>query len=231
MRSQRGQIMPYLIILIPILILLSGIAIRHGMILLIHNKIQFHCDQRVLDALAIEARGMRALGKLNPYGRRVIDTRRKIDLLLLGVSGGSEAALPLVIARNKLRLIQAELQSKQSHIIRSTENKVSAALSNPLPPYARLKAFPQFTPEKPSLPVERETAYKGETGGPLRFSLEAQQNKTITGFIKIHTERFLEKWPGMKPVGDIQVNCAAQMEMKNLEMPWTVALVYKGARH
>jgi len=94
---KNGQALPFVLVLLPILIILGGVTVRTGKTLLIHQRLLNHCNEKALNAAAEQAKGLQALGKINPVARKVIDMRRKIDKALAG-GGLAPPMVPVLIS-------------------------------------------------------------------------------------------------------------------------------------
>ena len=98
MKNENGQIIVFALLVIPLLILISGVIVRGGLTAYVHSRVQRFLDQRALEALAVQAQGLESLGKLNGKARALIDARRKVDLSIKAAMG-----TPAVMALLKLR--------------------------------------------------------------------------------------------------------------------------------
>ena len=236
-RSGRsaGQVLLFLLVLLPVLIALGGIMVRSGKTLVLNQRLQNHCNKRILDVLAQQALGLQALARLNPVARKVIDMRRKVDRTLESGMAPPYMIPPLLAMATQLRAMQVTILPQQKAITRAALSKSLQVLSRRANVNDRGKIIEVFRPSDPLLPhrsknslllhVQDEPAYAGEIGSPQTLDDDFHLRQRTAGEVTIQTEKFLDFWPNSKPSGNMIIFCEANIEMKTLEDKWKIQLV------
>lgn len=223
-RQNQGQALIFLLVMLPLLMVATGVVIRSGNTLVVHNGVQGYCDRKALDAAAAMAQGLELLGKINPYAKGVIDLRRQVDKLL-AAGTVTPALLPsLLRARQILKGAQAQIDFQQKAITQSHVSQSLMIINAIEPREYRGKIQTDFSPRKPQLHVTALAGYEGETGAPLTLTPSFEKQQAVQGKIKMKTEEFLSPWPGFARASFINVDCRAVVKMEELEAPWEVDL-------
>ena len=232
--NRRGQSLLLVIIFIPLLVLASGAIVRSGRLMLEHNRIQSHCDKKILDTLMWQARGLEQLGSLNPYARTVIISRRMIDSMLVPSVLAPPVFASLVQARLTLLKIQTLINLAQKAITLKNIGRAAGVAHEAVPRdfFGKIKEsispslpfVPHATPQALILHVEKERGFEHETGAPLELDSDFSRRQQEILTIKIFSERLLEKWWPLQSANNMTLKCQARIEMNSLEAPWQAVL-------
>jgi hypothetical protein len=227
-KKNNGQILVILILIIPLFLLIFGLLAREGGTALAHDRIENHCDKKILDALEIQGRALAALGKINPIARTIITSRRSIDPLV------AAGVVYLVPVQQGLYLAQSVIARSQKLIETKAVLESKIVLSSPIPKIFAGKIKENYKPIYPSLHIEPEKIYQNEEGPPLQPTEDFREKQMASGSIKIFTERFLGFWPNPENHGgraqDMTLNCKAVISMERLEEKWTAELTKSEGR-
>jgi hypothetical protein len=234
-RHVNGQAMIFFIVLLPVLLLTAGTIVRSGKTLLVHQRIQNHCDEKVLDAVAEQAKGLERLAKLNTKARTTIDSRRVIDDLLSAGLIELPALPELLAARRTLQMIQGAIAAEQTWI---TEQALMGSLQKmrkapPLEDSGKVTEtfrpqgilLPHPLPNSLKLHVIPVEGYEGEKGPPLKLDADFDRRQEVHAQIEIKTEKFLDFWAHMPKAKNVLVTCGARIHMNHLEEKWTAQLM------
>lgn len=228
-----GQALIILLVVIPLLLLIFGLIARSGGAALAHDRIENHCNKKILDTLEVQGRALTKLGHINPFARTVITTRRSIDPL---VEAGVVYLVPL---QQALRAAQLYISQTQKIIEKKALIESKIILASPAPRNFLGKLRETYKPDLPSLHVEPEKLYQNENGPPLQLDKDFQNKQTASGSIRIFTEKFLSFWPNFEnplavgrnlKASDMKLNCKAKIQMDQLEGKWTAQIVEVTAR-
>ncbi len=231
--NHRGQVLVFVLVLVPLLILVAGVIVRSGMTAYVHSRVQKFLDKKALDALATEARGLEALGKMNPHAMAIIDARRKVDVEIIAAAG-TPAVVPLIALRNILLSSQQVTAQAQAQIKTDSVTQTLKTLTAKPPLFYSAKTKVEFTPHIPLGPhfskdslllhVNPMVNYFGEVGAPLEIDSDFHKNQNIKISADVKTESYLPKWAGFRSLSNMKVFSAAIIKMEKLEDPWTVKL-------
>jgi len=216
--SIEGQALVFILVLLPVFLFILQVVARSGATALFHDRVENHCDRRILNALAIEARGLENLGRLNIYAREIIRARRAIDELV--------KVFPVLIPTQlALQGAQILLSSIQKTIKAATISGFSASLGQlATPSKFKSKIQESYGPiPLVDLHLRDEEGYEGEIGAPQQPELN---NKYLAwGKITLFTERFLSWWPTPLKSPDMILECRAQIDIERLEDRWKIQLI------
>lgn len=233
-KYQGGQAVVFLIVLIPVTLLISGLIARSGKLMLVHTRLQSHCAKKVLDSLMWQGRGLQELGRINPYARAVIQARRTIDALLLA-GAVLPQALPallrtrLILIKNQKIIEAIQKKTTANSILKSLEvvhEKVPRAffgkVNESMSPSAPL---PHPLPLSLTLHVRKESGFENELGAPLELDSDFTSRQQETLYLSVSSEKFLEKWIPLPREQNMKLQCQGQIYMKALELPWKAQLL------
>jgi len=218
MRSENGQSLILLLVFFPLLLLIFRLVARSGATMLYHDQVENHCDRKILEALAMEAKGLEQLGNLNSYARTIIRTRRVIDKLAKLAPELIPTQLALMAAQRSLSLVQKGIKAKTALHFSETLLNSSKKFKNKIQEIYKPIPLVNFH-------LKDEEGYEGEIGAPLQPAKDFEEKSSAYGKVKIFTERFLSWWPEKSKASDMILECKAQIQMQTLEDTWHVQLV------
>jgi hypothetical protein len=221
--KNRGQALIILLVVIPLLLLIFGLIARTGAAALAHDRIENHCNKKILDALEVQGRALTVLGKINPFARAIILSRRAIDPL---ANAGVVYFIPI---QQGLYRAQSFINRAQKFIEKEASIETLITLSTPVPKDFAGKIKESYKPQNPKLYIEAEKLYQNEEGPPLQPDKDFKEKQSATGSIKIFTEKFLAPWRNLK-ADDMKMICKAKISMEQLEDKWQAQLTQAEVR-
>jgi hypothetical protein len=220
---ERGQALIILPVLIPLLLTIFGVIAYVGATSLAHDRIENHCDKKILDSLEAQGRALSLLGKINPFARTIIISRRAIDPL-------ANAGIPYFVAIQKsLSFAQKVIGRSQKIIEKGALAQSLVILSTPAPRDFLGKIVEQYRPRSPKLYIEPESLFENEDGPPLQPEENFDKKQTVSGSIRVFTKKFLT-WDKKLKADDMKLVCKGKITMDRLEDKWTAQLTAPPAR-
>lgn len=222
--NKSGQALIAAVVMLPVIILTTSLVYKSSATALNQNMIQTSIDHKALKILAIQAKGLEAIGRLNPTAEQIINARRHVDKLIAASVAAPALAAQLIRIRMQLLSFQKIIASKQALInefVTTLCMKESKQLVNNR--FSKVTTT-QFWPSTFKLHVQKKADYKTEIGAPHELSSDFNEKQFIKIKAALKTEDALFYIRDANSFKNIKINSYAKVEMKTLEGPWEVRL-------
>jgi hypothetical protein len=232
--KSRGQGFILFIVLLPVFVLLAAVIIRTGLILVGHQRLQSHCQRKILDALALQGKALEQLGRINPVAKEVIDLKRELEVVVMANLLDPFVLVPAENAIAVLKSTQKAIAVAQESIIKSALAASALELTSSPDLLDLGRSSEKFEPKNIFLSHHSKKAlllhitpldgYANETGHPYRLDDDFGSRQAAWGTITMKTNRYDERWKLLPVLPKVEIQCRAQIQMQNLEAKWTARL-------